>query len=131
MKFTPSILIGLTSIVTAIIGVVYFYSLSSDKIPKTRLEIAQSYLSDYGCVACHQAGNMFRAPELEGLYGIKREFKDGIHQVATDEYIMESILYPERKVVKGYSNNMPSYKGQIPENHLKEIIFYIKSTKSK
>lgn len=82
-----------------------------------------------GCRGCHQPGNMFRAPELEGLYGIERELDDGSKVIADEAYLIESIYEPLAKVVKGYPANMPEYKEQISDLEMQEIIAYLKSIK--
>jgi cytochrome c oxidase subunit II len=47
--------------------------------------------------------------------------------VADEQYIRESILQPNAKIVAGYQPIMPSYEGQIDEDQLQQIIEYIRS----
>lgn len=89
----------------------------------------QLIVESNGCRGCHQPGNMFRAPELEGLYGIERELDDGSKVIADDAYLIESIYEPLAKVVKGYPANMPEYKEQITDLQMQDIIAYLKSIK--
>ena len=44
-----------------------------------------------------------------------------------ENYVRESILYPKRKVVSGYGNAMPSYKGQLSDDDIDCLIEFIKS----
>jgi cytochrome c oxidase subunit II len=82
-----------------------------------------------GCIACHSIdGAKNTGPTWKDLYGNKREFEDGGNVPAADEkYIIESIEYPKAHVVKGYPNNMPSYKGQLTPRDLNAIIAYMKT----
>jgi cytochrome c oxidase subunit 2 len=47
--------------------------------------------------------------------------------VADEDYLRESILYPSAKIVNGYPAIMPTFKGQISEEQLLQLIAYIKS----
>ena len=44
-----------------------------------------------------------------------------------ESYIRESIITPNAKIVAGYSPVMPTYRGQISEEQILELIAYIKS----
>ena len=44
-----------------------------------------------------------------------------------DNYLRESILNPAAKVVAGYQPVMPTYKGQISEEQLLQLLNYIKT----
>ncbi len=46
---------------------------------------------------------------------------------ADDAYLRESILDPTAKVVAGYRPMMPTFKGQVSEEGLLQLIAYIKS----
>jgi cytochrome c oxidase subunit 2 len=50
--------------------------------------------------------------------------------IADEAYIRESILYPSAKIVAGYQPIMPTYKGQVTEEQLLQLITYIKSLSS-
>ena len=56
----------------------------------------------------------------------KREYTDGTSGIADEEYLKESILYPQRKIVKGYQPVMPSYQGLLVDKEIDAIIEYIK-----
>ena len=69
--------------------------------------------SKYRCDSCHSADASARAPVLEGLYGRPVALSDGRVVTADENYIRESILYPSAKIVAGFENIMPTFKGQI------------------
>jgi cytochrome c oxidase subunit 2 len=76
------------------------------------------------CITCHGTG---KAPPLLGLYGKPVKLSDGSTVVADDAYLRESILYPSAKIVAGYPPIMPTFKGQVTEEQLLQLIAYIKS----
>jgi cytochrome c oxidase subunit 2 len=47
--------------------------------------------------------------------------------VADEHYLRESILDPNAKIVAGYQPLMPTFKGQINEQGILQIIAYIES----
>lgn len=79
------------------------------------------------CITCHSADARARAPVLERLYARPVALRDGRTVLADDAYLRESVLYPAAKVVQGFEPIMPTFKGQVGEEELIELIAYIKS----
>lgn len=79
----------------------------------------------YACGSCHEDEE--RGPSLADIYGTRRKLADGGSVVVDEDYIRESILYPNRKVTAGYKAIMPTFKGQISDQGINELIAYIKS----
>ncbi len=84
-----------------------------------------------GCNACHVPTSALRAPRLEGLFGKDVKLRDGSVVKADENYLRESILDPNAKIVAGYPTPtlMPTYQGQINAEQLIELVAYIKSLK--
>ena len=78
----------------------------------------------FGCVACHGTG---KGPSFAGLYGKPVLLSNGAMAMADEDYLRESILYPSAKIVNGYPAIMPTFKGQISEEQLLQLIAYVKS----
>jgi cytochrome c oxidase subunit 2 len=57
------------------------------------------------------------------------ELADGRKVVADENYIRESILQPQAKIVKGFQPIMPSFQGQLTEEQISDIIEFIKTLK--
>jgi len=92
------------------------------------------------CIACHSIdGKANTGPTWKGLFGHEVEFTDGTSLSAADmsddakfaNYIRESVYLPAKKIVKGYSNNMTSFQGQLNEKQLDGVIAYMKRLSDK
>jgi cytochrome c oxidase subunit 2 len=79
--------------------------------------------AQYGCVTCHSS----RAPTMAGLYGRRVQLEGGRTVIADENYLRESILYPSAQVVAGFPPVMPSFKGQLTEDQVTDLVAYIKS----
>jgi cytochrome c oxidase subunit 2 len=67
------------------------------------------------------------APKLEGLFGKPVPLRDGRTVLADERFIRDAVLLPNEDVPAGYEASMPSFRGQISEEELLEIIEYVKS----
>ncbi len=94
--------------------------------PKTQTmaEAGAQLYEQYACVTCHGTG---KGPPFINLYGSGVKLQDGTTVTADDAYLRESILFPSAKIVAGYPAIMPTFKGQISEEQLLQLIAYIKS----
>ena len=90
-------------------------------------ESGAKLFQQYGCVTCHGV----QAPSLAGVFGREQEvvLPGGRTQrvVADEAYLRESILDSGAKVVAGYQPIMPSFRGQLNEEQLIQLLAYIKS----
>lgn len=80
-----------------------------------------------GCASCHQGNDQGRGPNLAGVAGKEVRLASGQTVVADDEYLRNSILNPTGQIVEGYQPIMPTFKGQVTEEQLVQLIAYIKS----
>jgi cytochrome c oxidase subunit 2 len=87
----------------------------------------KALFSSYGCAGCHDGSATIRAPSLVGVYGSPVPMQAGGTVLADDSYIHDKILYPDRNLIAGYAQVMPSFKGVIPEDRLLLLTAYIKS----
>jgi cytochrome c oxidase subunit 2 len=86
---------------------------------------------ELNCNNCHHSDGKGRGPNLENIYGAEMELEGGDKVKVTDEYIRESILNPQAKIVRGYKGIMPTFQGLVTEDQIIQIIEYIKSTTRK
>ena len=81
------------------------------------------------CNTCHRSDAAARAPSLAGVFGSTVTLNDGRKVTADENYIRESILNPQAKVVQGFQPIMPTFQGQISEEGLLQLVEYVKSMK--
>jgi cytochrome c oxidase subunit 2 len=92
------------------------------------LEGRKTFLK-YRCLSCHSADEHARAPVLEDLYLSRVRLRNGRYAIADDAYLRNHILYPGQQIVEGWENIMPSFKGQVSEEEIVELIAFIKALK--
>jgi len=81
-----------------------------------------------GCQQCHSVdGSARTGPTFLKLFGKTESFKDGSTITADENYIRESILEPNARIVDGYEPVMPTYQGRLKDAEIGAIIEYIKS----
>jgi cytochrome c oxidase subunit 2 len=87
-----------------------------------------------GCNQCHTVDGSTLAgggPSWKNLFGEQTTFTDGTTAVADEEYIRDSILYPAKHIVQGYTNIMPSFLGSLNERDVNSLVAYMKSISEK
>lgn len=87
------------------------------------VESGERLYRQFGCNACHGV----KAPTLAGLFGSRVALADGSSVTADESYLREHILTPRTRTVAGYQSIMPTYKGQMNEDQVTQIVAYIKS----
>lgn len=91
------------------------------------VEAGAKLFSDYNCVNCHATGARQRCPQLGGLFGKEVQLAGGGTVVFDENYVRESVITPNAKVAAGYQPIMPTYRGQLSEEQILELIAYIRS----
>jgi cytochrome c oxidase subunit 2 len=100
----------------------------STKLPPT--ELGKLLYEKKGCNACHTTDGSARVgPSWKATFGTTVPLSDGTSVKMDENYIRESILYPQAKSRPGYPPSMPSFEGQLKDKEIEGIIAYIKSLK--
>lgn len=93
-------------------------------------EIGKIVYENRGCATCHSLdGSRGQGPSWRGIFGQTRQFTDGTSVVADENYIRQSILEPNAKVVQGYEPVMPTFKGLLRPREELGVIEFIKRLK--
>lgn len=80
------------------------------------------------CHTCHRIdGVAHTGPSFLGIYGAARELSDGSTVPVDENYLRESILNPQAKIVAGYQPVMPTYQGLLNDRQVDALIAFIKS----
>ena len=82
-----------------------------------------------GCYACHSVdGSKKIGPSLLGVWGRPQQLGDGSSVVVDRDYVYESILNPQAKLVDGYADAaMPSYQDLVTEDDLSALADYLET----
>jgi cytochrome c oxidase subunit II len=92
------------------------------------VELGKLLYSKQGCNACHTIdGTPKIGPTWKGVYGTTERLTGGGSALVDENYIRESILDPQAKIVDGYPNSMPVTK--LSDREITGIIEYIKTLK--
>ena len=93
----------------------------------------QKYFADLGCVGCHWADRTDPiGPTFVGLYGSKVKLIDGSTVTADDQYLIDSIVQPDKQIVLGYTKGSMGGRvqpGFVTRDQAKALVAYIKSLK--
>lgn len=96
---------------------------------KDEADFGKEVFTAKGCGACHKLDDTkLIGPGLGKIYGKKEDTQQGAILV-DDNYIRESLMEPNKVIVKGFAPQMPSYKNQLDEDQIKAIVALIKSIK--
>lgn len=81
------------------------------------------------CSGCHKIdGQAATGPALNEVWGKKEAMHNGSVIEVNEQYIQDSIWYPEKDVVAGYGpvSKMNSFKGQLNEEDINDVIAFLK-----
>lgn len=90
---------------------------------------------DYGqrlyeryCAACHSTdGSRGTGPTFLGLFGRTETLTTGESVTVDREYFGESVLEPDRRVVRGFASAMPTFRGRLAERDIAAIADFVES----
>lgn len=84
----------------------------------------------FGCAQCHTIdGKPAVGPTWKALFGSAVQLTTGASVQADENYVRESILDPNAKVVAGFPPIMPTYQGRIKDPEISAIIEYMRTLK--
>jgi cytochrome c2 len=86
-----------------------------------------------GCQGCHSLdGTKSSGPTFKGLNGSQVQLSNGQTVTADDAYLLESILDPDKLIVKGYQPGVMSSvikPHTVPQDQAKQLVDFIKKQK--
>ena len=101
-----------------------------DRLPP--VEAGKKVFETQGCMQCHSIdGKNGIGPSLKNIYGERQTLQGGSPAVADADYIRESVMDPQAKIVAGYQPVMPTYKGRLADKEITVLIAYLKSLSDK
>lgn len=93
-------------------------------------EWGKQLVQEWACTTCHSTdGSQMVGPTWQGKFGSEEPLADGSTVTVDENYLRESILEPNAKVVEGFAPVMNTYQGQLNDDQINAIIEYIKTLK--
>lgn len=86
-------------------------------------------LWERNCISCHSIdGSKGTGPSWKNIYGATHTMSGGKQVKVDDDYIRESIWYPQAKTVAGFEGvQMTSYLGVLDDKSINAIVAFMKS----
>lgn len=100
--------------------------LASVPVPAPPAKQGEQLFATMSCSTCHDGSNL-KGPELHGIFGREVTLASGRIVRVDENYLREAILDPAAHVARGYQPLMPTYRGQIDEDGVYQLISYLKS----
>jgi cytochrome c oxidase subunit 2 len=98
------------------------------RIDLTRPDAGKHLMAMQGCFSCHSDdGSRLVGPSLRDVAGSTVTLADASTVVADDAYLRDSILHPQRQLVRGFGPAMPSYAGRLDEPQVAAIVRHLRS----
>lgn len=98
---------------------------------KPPAELGEDLFIKNGCINCHAINDDPNAaqigPKLAGIYMEEVQLSDGSTAIVDDNYIRESLLEPNAKIVAGYGPLMTTFQGLLSDDDIFNLIAYLKS----
>lgn len=96
---------------------------------KSLVELGKELYTSKTCSACHSNDGSARVgPSFKGLFGKEEEMTDGKKIKVDEVYLRESMMDPNKHVVKGFAaGSMPPFKGQLSDDDVNALVTFIKS----
>ena len=90
-------------------------------------QTGERLFNQLGCVTCHLQDGTGRGPSLAGLYGEPETLQNGGTRVVDETLIRQAILFPNSVLLRNYPPIMPTFKGQIDEEQVLQLVAHVKS----
>ena len=83
-----------------------------------------------GCATCHSIdGTRGQGPSWKGIWGKMEKLSDGKEVLVDENYVRESMMFPQAKIVAGFQPIMPTFQGLLHDQDVRGLIAYIKTLK--
>lgn len=83
-----------------------------------------------GCSTCHSIDGTRMAqggPSWKGIWGKMEKMNDGKSYLVDADYVRESMMSPQAKIVAGFEPIMPTFQGLLREHEIQGLMAFIKS----
>ncbi len=93
-------------------------------------EKGKKLFTSRACNTCHSTdGSKSVGPTWQGTFGSTEVMASGEKITVDENYVRESILNPNAKVVKGFQPVMPTFQGILSDKDIDALVAYMKTLK--
>jgi len=104
--------------------------LSSGTPSPSMAQTGEQTFNKLGCASCHLPDGTGRGPSLVAVYGREEELKTGEKRLVDEAFIRQAVMNPNSVVLRNYPAIMPTFRGQVNEEQVLQLIAYVKSLAS-
>jgi cytochrome c oxidase subunit II len=108
----------------------YAQWLRDNATPESMAQMGEQLFARLGCDTCHLEDGTGPGPALEGRFEKPQTLANGQIRVMDESYIRQAILDPGSLPLPNYRPIMPTFRGQVSEEQILQLIAYIKSLAS-
>ncbi|MDB5328129.1 MAG: Cytochrome c oxidase polypeptide [Phycisphaerales bacterium] len=91
-------------------------------------DVGLKLATNNGCFACHSInGSSGTGPTWKDMYNAPVKLTDGKTVTVDENYVRDSILYPQKEIVLGFGGAMPSFLGKFSDRDIAALVAYMKS----
>ncbi len=106
----------------------WLQTIEEERLNMPPAELGKLLYQQQGCATCHSLdGTRLVGPTFKGIFGKTEAMADGSQVTVDENYIRESILEPQSKIVQGYAPAMPTFQGKLKDRELTALVEFIKS----
>ncbi len=91
------------------------------------VQMGQALFARLACNTCHLPDGTGAGPALDGVFGKQVKLASGETRVINEAFVRQSILDPASLPLPNYRPVMPTFRGQVTEEQVLQLIAYVKS----
>jgi cytochrome c oxidase subunit 2 len=118
---------GMTGTIDVMSPTDYAQWLRDNAVPKSIVEMGQELFARLACDTCHLADGTGAGPALQDAFGKQVTLRGGETRTMDEAYVRQAILDPTSVPLPNYRPVMPTFRGQVSEEQILQLIAYIKS----
>jgi cytochrome c oxidase subunit II len=118
---------GMTGTIEVMSPTDYAQWLRDNATTESMAQTGQQLFTRLGCDTCHLADGSGTGPALQGQFEKQVTLRDGQTGTMDEAYVRQSILDPSSLPLPNYRQVMPTFRGQVNEEQILQLIAYIKS----
>jgi len=101
-----------------------------DNATESMVQMGQDLFARLACNTCHLPEGTGAGPALQGRFGKPVTLADGQTRVMDEAFVRQSVLDPASLPLPNYRPAMPTFRGQVSEEQILQLIAYIRSLSS-